>query len=124
MIESWLCAEYTGFMKHHWLLKCLLLSFLIFHLAPNFHHHDHPVTDSNCHLCMLGFHPLQLILQGSLQLPTPISKTLPLLPQEPDIFILMDGNILSNRSPPHKGQDQNLIPRRIRDDVMSSSILC
>ena len=122
MVESWLYTEYIEFMKHKWLVKCLLFSFLLFHLAPSFHHHDHGVTDPNCPLCMSVLHRLQFILQGSCQLPAPISKALPLLLQEQDIFFSIDRNILSNRSPPHKGQDQNSIPQRVREYVISSPL--
>jgi hypothetical protein len=100
MVESWLCTKYTEYMKYRWLLSCLILSFLLFLIAPSFHHHDHFVTDSNCHFCMLGFHRLQLILQDSFQLPAPISKTAPLLIQEQEIFFSVEKNVFSNRSPP------------------------
>jgi hypothetical protein len=100
MVESWLSVEYNESMKHQWLFKCLVLSFLIFSIAPSFHCHDHGVIDSNCHLCMLALHPLQFILQDSFQLPVPICETLPLLAQKQDIFFSTDRNILCNRSPP------------------------
>jgi hypothetical protein len=87
-------------MGHKWLLRCLILFFLLFVIAPSFHHHDHLVSDPDCLLCMVSLHRSQLILQSGSQLPIPISKILPLLPQKQDIFSPVDTNIIFNRSPP------------------------
>ena len=89
-------------MKHRWLCKCLVLSFLISSVAPSFHYHDHAVTDSDCHLCMLSFLRSQFIVQSSLQLPALISTIVPLLPQEQVAFFSVHANIIFNRSPPVK----------------------
>ena len=100
MVESGLCVEYTRYMKKQSLFKYLVLCFLALLIAPSIHCHDHGIIDVNCHLCMLALHPLQFILQDSLQLPTLICDRFPLLPQEQHILCSIDRNIPSNRSPP------------------------
>jgi hypothetical protein len=100
MVENRLGMEYTHRMKHKCIVKCLVLCIFIFYLAPSFHFHHHRAAGSNCPLCMLFLHPLQIAVEVVCQSPEPISQTLPLLLQEQDIFFSIDRNIPSNRSPP------------------------
>jgi len=93
-------TKYSEFMEYRRSLRCLILIFLLFLIAPSFYHHDHFVSNPDCHLCVVIFHRSQFVTQGGLQLPLLISKILPLLPQEQDFFYPVDTNVIFNRSPP------------------------
>jgi hypothetical protein len=87
-------------MEHKRFIRCLIFLFLLFAIAPSFHHHDHLAGNPDCHLCTVSLHRSQFILQGGLQLPVLISRILPLLPQDQDVFPSADSNVIFNRSPP------------------------
>ena len=87
-------------MMNRGAIKPFILLFLVFTLSLSFHHHDHTLINSNCHLCVFSLYSSNSIPQSNYEVPPPAYVILRLLLEEQGILPFAHQSINSIRAPP------------------------
>jgi hypothetical protein len=87
-------------MANRWVIKSLVLLFLVFTLSLSFHHHEHTLIDSNCPLCVFSLHSSNSVPQSNYQVSAPASVIISVLIEDQVILPFAHQIIYPIRSPP------------------------